>query len=126
MRRERSFLRIVCSTEMKAESLSSELPWSASTVLSESVMRVPDMMSGKLVDFRVLIWSRRFLSAVISAALFSVTSGSGKEEEMSASPMSMMVEHPDAFELFVEPSVKAMKWEWEGRSGMNGGGGVGE
>ena len=72
-------------------------------------MKVPDVMSMKRVVFKVLIWSRRIASADISAALFSVISGRGKEEEMMVSPIRIIVEHPDDPSSFVDPSVKAMK-----------------
>ncbi len=83
-------------------------------MLSESVTRVPEVMSGKVVDLRVVICWRRCTTADISAALFSLMSGRGNDEATTLFPMSMTVEHPDDRDSVVEPSVKAMNWVWEG------------
>ena len=57
-------------------------------------MRVPESMSGKVVDLKVVICSRRRITAEISAALFSLMSGRGNDEVMIVFPMRMTVEHP--------------------------------
>jgi hypothetical protein len=72
-------------------------------------MTVPLVMFGKSVAFKVTIFSRRSTKALISAALFSVIPGRGKDEVMRVLPISRMTEHPDAPVSRVEPSVKARK-----------------